>query len=78
MQRVVALVTAVSQGTHAFAPAAFGLLRHAEQAIGMGLASGAAPLLFAAALAIQLCSAGAALLGRGAAARSAPFPVTEG
>lgn len=77
VQRVVALVTAVSQGTYAFAPAAFGLLRHAEQAIGLGLAPGSAPLVFAAALTIQLCSAGAALLGRGAAARRTPFVVTE-
>jgi MFS family permease len=55
--RVVALITATSQATYAFAPAAFGLLRTVGDAE-------AAPLLFAAAIAVQLVAAGCYLVGR--------------
>jgi hypothetical protein len=50
--RAVALIVAIGQGTYAFAPAAFGLIRelapHATQS-----APGAAPVLFAVAALIQ-------------------------
>ncbi|HEX2113039.1 MAG TPA: MFS transporter [Alphaproteobacteria bacterium] len=52
--RAVALITATSQATYAFAPAAFGVLRAASDA----------PLLFAAAIAVQLVAAGCYLSGR--------------
>jgi MFS family permease len=55
--RVVALITAISQATYAFAPAAFGILRAAVDAAG-------APLFFAAAIAVQLVAAGCYLSGR--------------
>lgn len=59
--RAVALITALSQATYAFAPAAFGVLRvHATAASG----SGAVPLFFVAAAAIQLLAAGCYLSGR--------------
>jgi hypothetical protein len=60
VQRVVALVTAVSQATFAFAPAAFGMLRE----VGPGADGSGAPLLFAAAALVQLLSAGGMMLGR--------------
>jgi cyanate permease len=54
--RVVALITALSQATYAFAPAAFGILRAADME--------GAPLFFAAAIAVQLIAAGCYLSGR--------------
>jgi MFS family permease len=59
--RVVALITALSQATYAFAPAAFGVLRAAADAAG-------APLFFAAAIAVQLVAAGCYLSGRSSTA----------
>jgi len=64
VQHAVALVTALSQATYAFAPATFGLLRQAGQMAGPAPHAGSSPLLFAAAALIQLLSAGAAMLGR--------------
>lgn len=66
--RVVALVTAVSQASFAFAPAAFGALRDVGQTMGLSPHAGGAPLLFAAAALIQISAAGAAMLGRRPAA----------
>jgi hypothetical protein len=57
--RVVALITAVSQASYAFAPAVFGALRAA-----LPVAGGATPLFFLAAGLLQLIAAGAYLLGR--------------
>ena len=57
--RVVALITACSQATYAFAPAVFGALRAALPATG-----GATALFFLAAGMLQLVAAGAYLLGR--------------
>jgi len=66
--RVVALVTAISQASFAFAPAAFGALRDLGQTIGLASHAGGAPLLFGAAAVIQIAAAGAAMLGRRPAA----------
>ncbi|HYM04906.1 MAG TPA: MFS transporter [Stellaceae bacterium] len=52
--RVVALTTAISQATYAFAPAAFGVLRGVAQTGGE---TGAAPWLFGAAAAAQFLGA---------------------
>jgi hypothetical protein len=61
--RVVALIVAISQGTYAFAPAAFGLIR--ELASPWSSAPpGAAPWLFIAAALIQTLAVIAFLLGR--------------
>jgi hypothetical protein len=61
--RVVALIVGISQGTYAFAPAAFGLIR--EWAPPMGdAAPGAAPYLFAAAALAQGLAICAFLAGR--------------
>jgi hypothetical protein len=57
--RVVALVTAISQATYAFAPAVFGALRDVGGATGSGAA-----LLFITAALVQLAAAGTVLLGR--------------
>ena len=57
--RVVALITACSQASYAFAPAVFGALRAALPSVG-----GAMPLFFLAAGVLQLIAAGAYLLGR--------------
>ncbi|HVJ56043.1 MAG TPA: MFS transporter [Aliidongia sp.] len=57
LPRVVALVTAASQASFAFAPALFGLLRAPS-------GDGSAPLLFGAAAAVQLAAAIMAMLGR--------------
>jgi MFS family permease len=62
--RVVPLVTAVSQAGYAFAPAVFGLLRDIGSAVHAASYLGPAPLLFAAAAALQLAAAGMVLLGR--------------
>jgi MFS family permease len=57
--RVVALVTAISQASYAFAPAVFGALRD----VG-GAAGNDAALLFITAALVQFAAAGAVLLGR--------------
>ena len=57
--RIVALVTAVSQGTYAFAPAIFGLIREAA-----GAGGAATPALFFFAAAIQMAAALIYLAGR--------------
>ena len=60
--RVVPLIVAIGQGTYAFAPAVFGLIRELWPSGG---AAGAAPYLFVVAAAIQVAAIGAFLLGRG-------------
>jgi hypothetical protein len=61
--RVVPLIVAIGQGTYAFAPAVFGMIRefapHADSA-----APGAAPYLFIAAAAIQGAAIALFLAGR--------------
>ncbi|HSU06649.1 MAG TPA: MFS transporter [Acetobacteraceae bacterium] len=64
VQRVVALVTAFSQASYAFAPVAFGALRDLGQTAGMPTHAGSAPLLFGAAALIQFAAASATMLGR--------------
>jgi hypothetical protein len=59
LPRAVALVLSISQGCYAFAPVAFGALRSLE---GNG-GDGAAPLVFAAALVLQLAAMAALLMG---------------
>jgi hypothetical protein len=61
--RVVALTVAIAQGTYAFAPAAFGLVRECA-ATSPGMASGAAPAVFAAAACAQGLAICAFLIGR--------------
>lgn len=61
--RAVALVTAFSQATYAFAPAAFGALRDLLPP-ATGLPEGYAPALFTAAALVQLAAAAMLLLGR--------------
>ncbi len=61
--RVVPLIVAISQGTYAFAPAIFGIIREFTQQGGT-LTSGAAPYLFVAAAAIQGAAIAAFMLGR--------------
>lgn len=70
--RVVALVTAASQASFAFGPAAFGALRDLGHSMGLSSYEGSAPLLFGAAALIQILAAGAAMSGR---RRAAPYPV---
>jgi MFS family permease len=61
--RVVALIIAIAQGTMAFAPAAFGLIREfAPHAVDE--AAGAAPYFFAAAATVQALAIAAFLIGR--------------
>jgi hypothetical protein len=60
--RVVALVTAVSQASYAFAPAVFGIIRDATAADG----SAAVPVLFVTAASFQLAAALAYWRGRNA------------
>ncbi|MDB5370377.1 MAG: putative rane protein [Roseomonas sp.] len=74
VSRVVALVTAVSQAGYAFAPAAFGLLREPGIVPGTASSPGHAPLLFAAAAAIQLAAAAVVLLGRRAVPQGKAVP----
>jgi hypothetical protein len=62
--RVVALVVAIGQGTYAFAPAAFGLIRE----LG-AQGNGAAPFVFAFAALIYALAIGALLIGRTNSAR---------
>jgi hypothetical protein len=60
--RAVALIVAIGQGTYAFAPAAFGLIR--ELAPHSQLAPGAAPIVFAVAALIQGLAICTFLMGR--------------
>jgi hypothetical protein len=63
VSRVVPLIVAISQGTYAFAPAAFGIIR----ALGSqwpSISSGAAPWVFICAAFIQAAGAAAFLIGR--------------
>jgi MFS family permease len=64
VQRVVALVTAFSQATFAFAPAIFGALRDLGQTMGVSTHPSSAPLVFCAAALIQFAAAGAVMFGR--------------
>ena len=61
VQRVVGLTVGVAQGTFAFAPALFGLLREFAP---LGSAAGAAAYVFAAAALAQTLAIGAFLAGR--------------
>jgi len=61
--RVVPLIVAISQGTYAFAPAAFGVIRELT-AQGGTLATGSAPHIFIAAAVIQGAAIAAFMLGR--------------
>jgi MFS family permease len=61
--RVVPLIVAISQGSYAFAPAIFGIIREFTQQGGT-LTSGTAPYLFVAAAAIQGAAIAAFMLGR--------------
>ena len=63
VQRVVALIVGIAQGSYAFAPAAFGLIRELAPDAA-GAASGAAPALFAAAALVQGLAIAAFLAGR--------------
>ena len=60
--RVVALIVAISQGTYAFAPVVFGVIR--EFASPAGVDSGAAPAFFIVAGIVQGLAIGAFLAGR--------------
>jgi hypothetical protein len=62
--RVVPMIVAIGQGTYAFAPATFGLIREFAPQLGAP-APGAAPYLFIAAATIQAAAIAAFLLGRG-------------
>jgi hypothetical protein len=59
VQRVVSLIIAISQGSYAFAPAAFGAIRALSQS-----PTGDAPLVFAAAACVQGLAICCFLLGR--------------
>lgn len=61
--RVVALIVAIAQGGFAIAPAFFGLIREFVSP-AMGIASGEAPSLFAAAALVQCLAVAAFLTGR--------------
>jgi hypothetical protein len=63
VSRVVSLNVAISQGTYAFAPAAFGLIREFAPQAGVAAAA-AAPYLFIAAALIQATAVAAFLAGR--------------
>jgi hypothetical protein len=63
VSRVVALNVAISQGTYAFAPASFGLIREFAPQAGV-MAAAAAPYLFAAAALLQAAAVAAFLAGR--------------
>lgn len=62
VSRVVALIVGIAQGTFAFAPAAFGLIR--EFAPATAEAAGAAPGVFLAAAFLQLLAIGVFVAGR--------------
>jgi MFS family permease len=64
--RVVALITAISQASYAFAPAAFGVFRAAAESAAAE-PTGNVPLLFIAAALMQALAAGCYLAGRRAA-----------
>jgi hypothetical protein len=61
--RVVPLIVATSQGTFAFAPVVFGLIREFAPHFG-AVAPGAAPALFLVAALIQALAIAAFLIGR--------------
>jgi hypothetical protein len=63
VSRVVALIVAISQGSYAFAPAAFGVLRELSDRTA-GASTGYAPYLFAGAALIQAAAIVALLSGR--------------
>jgi MFS family permease len=63
VSRVVALIVAISQGSYAFAPAAFGILRELSDRT-VGASTGYAPYLFAGAALIQAAAIVALLSGR--------------
>jgi hypothetical protein len=63
VSRVVALIVAIAQGTYAFAPAAFGLIRELTPQAIHGSAD-AAPYFFVAATLVQVLAIGALLAGR--------------
>jgi MFS transporter len=63
VSRVVSLNVAISQGTYAFAPASFGLIREFAPQAGV-IAGAAAPYLFIAAALIQVAAVAAFLAGR--------------
>jgi MFS family permease len=68
--RVVPMIVAVSQGTYAFAPAVFGLIRELAPQAGATTPE-AAPYLFLTAAAIQVASIWCFLLGRRRSGREA-------
>ncbi len=61
--RVVALIVAVAQGSYAFAPAVFGLIRDWNP-LATSADSGAAPVLFGVAVLVQALAIAAFLAGR--------------
>jgi hypothetical protein len=61
--RVVALIVAIAQGTYAFAPAAFGLIRDFAPHV-TGAAAGSAPGIFFSAALVQALAIAAFLAGR--------------
>jgi len=63
VSRVVSLIVAISQGTYAFAPATFGVIRQFTAQAGTA-AAGKAPHLFIAAAVIQGAAIAAFMLGR--------------
>jgi len=63
VQRIVSLIIAVSQGSYAFAPAAFGAIRALSAPVSQ-LPAGDAPLVFAAAACVQSLAICCFLLGR--------------
>lgn len=63
VQRVISLIVAIAQGTYAFAPAAFGLLRSFAPS-SLSLAGYAGTLFFVAAALVQVAAIGCFLAGR--------------
>jgi hypothetical protein len=61
--RVVPMIVAIGQGTYAFAPAAFGLIRELAPSLAFAPAS-AAPWLYVAAAATQIAAIACFLIGR--------------
>src|SRR3954463_3384809 len=64
VSRVVPLIVAISQGTYAFAPAAFGFIR-ALDSQWSSISGGAAPWVFICAAFMQAAAAAAFFVGRG-------------
>jgi hypothetical protein len=62
VQRVVALVVAISQGAYAFAPATLGLIHDLSDQVSVH--PGTAPAVFIAAALIQALAASVFLIGR--------------